>query len=918
MLSTPRRTSTMPLELAHRLSRSKVERTIRQKPAALAISAGLMLMFFVALSGCGSGGYPGGAFSLSASSFTLDAGQSFGITSTITTGSTLSWSLAGANCTGTGCGTLSSSNAPNVVYIAPSGTTAPIQLTLTGTVAGTQAKQTVSITVNPDPTIQGNPPAGVVGAAYSTTLTASGGTAPLSWSITSGSLPAGLSFNAATGLISGTPTATGTSTFIVRVVDSSAVPFPITANESITITAGTAALIVSGAPPSGTVGVAYTTALSATGGVAPYTWSILSGSLPTGLILNPTSGVITGTPTTQGSSTFTAQAQDSTGAKASAPFVIVINPAQVPLSLSNTALPNGTVGVAYSSTIGVSGGTSPYTCVLTSGTLPAGLSLNGCVVSGTPTTAGPVTVMVKATDSANPANTVTGPESITINPAPSLTISSPPAATAGTPYTGVIPISGGNSPYSCSITTGTLPAGLTLTGCTLSGTPTTPGTTTVTVKGTDSSTPVVTTSTPINVVVNPAPLTLTNTSLPNGTVGVTYSAPIVVSGGVSPYTCVFTTGTLPAGLALTGCTVSGTPTAAGTANLMVKATDSNGNTVSGPESITIVAGTTLVISSPPAATVGTLYNGTIPVSGGTGPYTCTQTSGTLPAGLTLTGCNVTGTPTAAGSATIVVKGTDSSSPPNTGTGSVILTVNPAPLALNATSLPNGTVGVAYSAPIGVTGGTAPYSCVFTSGTLPAGLSLTGCTVGGTPTVAGTANLVVKATDSNGNTVNGPESITINPAPLALTTTSLPNGTVGVAYSAPIGVTGGTTPYSCVFTSGTLPAGLSLTGCTVGGTPTVAGTANLVVKATDSNGNTVNGPESITINPAPLALTTTSLPNGTVGVAYSAPIGVTGGTAPYSCLFTSGTLPAGLIADGLHRRRYPDRRRHGQPGREGDR
>ncbi len=166
-----------------------------------------------AVTGCGSGGYPGGgAFSLSTSALTLDAGQSFAITSTVSGGSSLTWSLTGASCTGAGCGTLSSSSGAGVTYTAPSSTTAPTQLTLTGALAGTQSKQAVSITVNPDPTIQGVPPAGVVGVAYSTTLTASGGTAPLVWSLASGSLPAGLSFNAATGVISGTPATTGTAT----------------------------------------------------------------------------------------------------------------------------------------------------------------------------------------------------------------------------------------------------------------------------------------------------------------------------------------------------------------------------------------------------------------------------------------------------------------------------------------------------------------------------------------------------------------------------------------------------------------------------------------------------------------------------------------------------------------------------------
>ena len=76
-------------------------------------------------------------------------------------------------------------------------------------------------------------------------------------------------------------------------------------------------------------------------------------------------------------------------------------------------------------------------------------------------------------------------------------------------------------------------------------------------------------------------------------------------------------------------------------------------------------------------------------------------------------------------------------------------------------------------------------------------------------------------------------------------------------------------------------------------------------------------ESITISPAPLALTTTSLPSGTVGVTYSSTIGVAGGTSPYSCVFTVGTLPAGLSLSGLHRQRHTHCCRHGEPYGEGD-
>lgn len=194
MLSTPPQTSEM-LVSAHRTSTGGAQSVLRRKVIAPAVSALSMLGLLLALTGCGGGGYPGGGtFSLSASTLTLDAGQSYGIASNISSGSTLSWALAGASCSGAACGTLSSNTGPSVTYTAPLGTTTPVQVTLTGGIAGTQSKQAVTITVNPDPTIQGNPPAGVVGVAYSTTLSTSGGTAPLVFSLASGALPAGLSF----------------------------------------------------------------------------------------------------------------------------------------------------------------------------------------------------------------------------------------------------------------------------------------------------------------------------------------------------------------------------------------------------------------------------------------------------------------------------------------------------------------------------------------------------------------------------------------------------------------------------------------------------------------------------------------------------------------------------------------------------
>jgi hypothetical protein len=865
----------------------------------------MVVIACVAVTGCGSGGYAGGGItSLSSSAITIDAGQSIQITASLSGDEPVAWTMGGS-CSASACGTISSTAGTAVTYTAPAGITTQTKLTLTAAISGTSSSRVVSITVNPDPVISGTPPPGTVGTAYSTTLTATGGTAPLTWSI-AGSLPAGLTFNAKTGVIAGTPTTAGSVSFSAQILDSSDVPYTVKAAETIAISTPVAPLeFISGNPPSGTVGVAYSTSLNASGGTPPYSFSVTSGSLPSGLTLSHATGAIAGTPTAAGTSVFTGQVTDASGTVASASFSITINPVSSGDGLGLSLLPGATVGVPYSAIIGVSGGTAPYACVQTGGSLPAGLSLSSsCVVSGTPTTAGTSTMMVMATDSGSPALTITGPESITVSAAGSLTLSSPPNGIVGTPYTGAIGVGAGIAPYSCAIVSGSLPAGLTLgPGCLITGTPTAAGTANLTVTATDSSSPIKTVTGPVSLTISPSGLTLTLSTLPGATVGIPYTATIGVSGGTAPYTCLQTGGTLPAGLSLSAsCVVSGTPTTAGTSTLQVKATDSSSpaETVAGPESIAVAPAGSLTLSPPPSGTVGAPYSGTIGVAGGTTPYTCVITAGSLPAGLTLgAGCVVTGTPTVAGTSTVTVKATDTSSPTRTTTGPVTLIVNPSALTLTLATLPSGTVGVPYSATIGVSGGTAPYACSKAGGTLPAGLSLSAsCVVSGTPTTAGTSTVQAKATDTSSpvETVTGPESITISPAPPTLTLATVPGATVGVPYSATIGVSGGTAPYACSQVGGTLPTGLNLSAsCVVSGTPTTAGTSTAQVKATDTSSpvETVTGPESITVSPAPLTLTLATLPGATVGVPYSATVGVSGGTAPYACSQVSGTLPAGL-------------------------
>ena len=880
---------------------SKQQRGSRAVDLISGLLLSLLALLLLTITGCGAGGYPGGAIeSLSASAITLDAGQSYKFTTTIEGSPMVTYSLTGSACSsGSACGSLSNTTGATVVYTAPAGIATPLSVTLKAAVTGTPSARTVAITVNPDPTLAGTPPGGTVGTAYTANLNPSGGTAPLTLSITSGSLPPGLLFNATTGAITGTPTYVGTYPFTVQLTDSSAVPFVLPTQETIVIAALPGTTInIAGNPPAGTVNNAYSTTFAATGGTGPYTFTQLSGSLPAGLTLS-SNGTLSGIPTGPGISVFTLQAKDSVGDTGTGVFSITVTSQS--LSLTISSLPSGTVNVPYSAPIGVTGGTSPYTCAVTSNNLPAGLLITGCVVSGTPTTAGSAVLTVVATDSSNPKLTTTGPVTLTINPAGSLTLTSPPSGTANTPYSGTIGVSGGTGPYTCTLAAGsTLPTGLSISNCTISGTPTTPGTTTLTVTGTDSSTPTkLTTTGPVTLVIAPGALTLTLSTLPNGTVNVPYSQTIGVSGGTAPYSCSITVGALPAGLTLKGCLVSGTPTASGTFPLTVKATDDSDpqETVTGPVSLTInPASLSLTLSTLPNGTVNVPYSQTIGVNGGTAPYSCIITNGTLPTGLKLTGCLVSGTPTVAGTVHLTVKATDSSTTQETVTGPVSLTINPAAASLVLGTLPAGTVGTQYSGTVGVTGGTSPYTCALSASTpLPAGLSIANCTITGKPTTAATTSLTITATDSSSPalTTTGPVSLVINAATSTLTITSPPPATVGTPYTGPIGVTGGTGPYTCTET-GTMPGGLTLTsaGCVITGTPTTPGSTTITVTATGTSG-TGSGPVTITVNaPGPLSFTGT-LPNAIQNVAYAQTLTAQGGIPPYTYTLTAGTLPTGI-------------------------
>ena len=339
------------------------------------------------------------------------------------------------------------------------------------------------------------------------------------------------------------------------------------------------------------VNAAYSQTLAATGGTAPYTWTLVTGTLPVGVSLNATTGALTGTPTATGMSAITVRATDSSSNTATAALSLVVNSA---VSVSMTTLPASQVGVAYTQTLAATNGVAPYSWSVTTGAIPAGLSLNATtgVISGTPTTVGAGAFTVRVTDSYS--KTADQALSIVVGQAVQATTTSLADGMVGVAYSQTLVGSGGVTPYTWSITTGTLPAGLTLTAGTgvIAGTPTTAGTSSFAVQVTDANGQLAAGALSINVT-NVAALVITSASLPTSTVGSAYAQTLAASGGVAPYTWSVVGGGLPAGLTLgTTGVLSGTPTTAGTSTFTVSVADSAAHTAS--VSLSLLVNTTTI------------------------------------------------------------------------------------------------------------------------------------------------------------------------------------------------------------------------------------------------------------------------------------------------------------------------------------
>jgi len=403
-----------------------------------------------------------------------------------------------------------------------------------------------------------------------------------------------------------------------------------------------------------------------------------------------------------------------------------------------------------------------------------------------------------------------------------------------------------------------------------------------------------------------APPVVTTTSVPAGTVGVLYSATLAASGGSFPLTWSVAAGSLPAGVTLSANGVlSGTPTTAGSATFTVRVTDGGGRF--DDQALTLVVNPTVTVITPalPPADAGASYSTSLSATGGQSPYRWAVASGALPDGLTLSSTGtISGSSTAVGSASVTIRALDANDV--AGDRKFSLTVNDA-VRVTTTSLPEGTVGVAYGATLAAAGGQAPYGWSVSAGSLPAGVSLspTG-ELSGIPATAGSTSVTLRATDSTGSFAEQTFTVAVF-APVTITTASLVDAIEANAYSVTLAATGGSGSFSWALAAGSLPAGMTLWATGVlSGTPTATGSSTFTVRATDATdpSRTATADLNLVVGPATAQIVkvtsidvrTTTGTGGTSATATATVIDPASGRPVGSILLAGSWTAAGTAID----------------------
>ncbi|MEP9357665.1 Ig-like domain-containing protein [Sphingomonas sp. KR3-1] len=528
------------------------------------------------------------------------------------------------------------------------------------------------------------------------------------------------------------------------------------------------------------VGASYSQANPASGGVAPYTYSLSAGAFVPGTTLNGSTGTVSGTPTVAGTFSYIVRATDSQG-----PAVTADTP------VTTVTIAKGTQTISFGALSNASLSASPLTlsASATSGLAVgfASTTTGVCTVSGnsvTLLTTGTCSLTASQAGDSNWNAASDVVRSFTVTPATLVVTPAAPSATiVGTGYSQANPASGGTSPYTYALASGAVPAGtsLNMLNGTVSGTPNTAGAFSYAIQATDSQgTPVTATGATVSGTIAKGSQTITFAALSNASLS---ASPLTLTATTtSPLTVGFASTT-------TGvCTVSGTTltlVATGTCSVTAsQAGDANWNAASDVVRSFTVTPANLVITNNAATglAVGASYSQANPASGGVAPYTYSLSAGAFVPGTTLNASTgtVSGTPTVAGTFSYIVRATDSQGPAVT-----------ADTPVTTVTIAKGTQTISFTstAPVGVGVGGASYTV---SATASSGLSVsftldgasTGCALSGnTVTFVSTGTCVLDANqagDSNWNAATqAQQSFTVNAAGAIGATLSFAPSTLGV-------------------------------------------------------------------------------------------------------------------------------------------